>query len=334
MNILFLGVLPPPIHGASTVNKKIINYFSENLVNIYEHNTYANNKFLRVLKVLEIIKQVIKIKNINYVYISLSGGMGLIYDIFFLILLRKNSSILHHHSWAYISKKSLLMKLLVKITQSQAKHIFLCQKMKDDFVSKYGYVDGYIISNISIIPAQSQIIKKSLKSIGYISNLTKEKGVLDFIKLAKLLKNTSISFILAGPCKDQKLIKLIKETEKNSNLRWLGSLYKESKSNFWKEIDLCVFPTKYKNEAEPLIVWEAFSFGVPVISNNKGCIGNQLTITPNLIIKNESNFVEEVISIINDFTKKSSLFQKQSLMVSNYFMENKKPLDVLKLLNL
>jgi glycosyltransferase involved in cell wall biosynthesis len=61
-----------------------------------------------------------------------------------------------------------------------------------------------------------------------------------------------------------------------SHVEHLGPLYDEAKDRFFSELDVMLFPTKYINEAEPLVIHEALRAGVFTIACDRGAIAEIL----------------------------------------------------------
>ena len=59
-------------------------------------------------------------------------------------------------------------------------------------------------------------------------------------------------------------------------LEYRGALYGADKDAFFEAIDVFIFPTRYKNEAQPTVIFEAMSRGVPILSYERGCIKGQV----------------------------------------------------------
>ena len=57
-------------------------------------------------------------------------------------------------------------------------------------------------------------------------------------------------------------------------------------------------PTKYKNEAEPLVIHEAMSHGVAVIAWDRGCISNIIPKNTGIVIKKDKQYVSDAVNQI------------------------------------
>ena len=101
-------------------------------------------------------------------------------------------------------------------------------------------------------------------------------------------------------------------------VNYLGKLYGEKKDKIFKESDIFVFPTYYKNEAFPLVILESFMYGVPVITTNEGGISDIVRNEINgLIIKKESSY--DAFRAIQKLVNEPRLYEKISLNCINDF---------------
>ena len=84
--------------------------------------------------------------------------------------------------------------------------------------------------------------------------------------------------VLAGPivhAADRHFVHGLKE-ELGARLDYRGPVYGAEKVQFFRDIDVFVFPTSYENEAQPMVLFEAMAQGIPVLSCDRGCIRSQV----------------------------------------------------------
>lgn len=189
---------------------------------------------------------------------------------------------LHHHNFSYINEFDNRMNKLIKSSPKYTSHIFLCEKMQDQFISQYSdswshaQARSIIIGNAFLIPQVETQLRTGPLRIGHLSNLTFDKGTGTFISLFRNLRSKGllVEAVVAGPCIDGDIEQEILScaAEFGDSFIWTGPVYGDEKSDFFRSIDLFVFPSIYKNEAQPLVVIEAQSFGLPVLSTNIGCL--------------------------------------------------------------
>ena len=109
--------------------------------------------------------------------------------------------------------------------------------------------------------------------------------------------------------------------ELKKNVKYLGPLYGKDIEFFFSEIDFLLYPTK--NDAEPLVLYEAISKGVPVLSYNRGCINHMLSFNHNLLVNIDSNFREKANNIINFYLENDQKFKLLSKSVIINFRRQK-----------
>jgi glycosyltransferase involved in cell wall biosynthesis len=113
--------------------------------------------------------------------------------------------------------------------------------------------------------------------IGHLSNLSREKGIGTVLQCMHELRKRGIDveLWLAGPAEDADTSALIAcaQAEFGESVSYLGRLDPREVARFYEDIDIFLFPTFYEHEAEPLVLIDAVSAGVPVIATDRGCIG-------------------------------------------------------------
>lgn len=131
--------------------------------------------------------------------------------------------------------------------------------------------------------------KKSDKEliIGFMGSFVKEKNLLFLLNTIKILisKNNKINIrlILAGegPLKNT-LINFVRKNKLDSIIKFIGNVWAEKKEQFFNEIDIFVLPSK--SEGLPVVLMEAISYSIPIISTNISGI-------PEICIDNYNGFL-------------------------------------------
>ena len=130
------------------------------------------------------------------------------------------------------------------------------------------------------------------------------------ISLTEALEREDIPvhLMLAGPATDDRSSALLCEARNKigPRLTEYGAVYGIEKEAFFDSIDLFVFPTRYANEAEPLVVFEALSRGVPVIAFGRGCITEQIE-DAGLVIKPNEDFVSHATLAVTEWSKNRAM---------------------------
>jgi glycosyltransferase involved in cell wall biosynthesis len=250
-------------------------------------------------------------------YISASGGYGQIYDLAFITIARFKGMKLyiHHHSFSYINKFRIVTWLMTFLSGLNSTHILLSESMARKFCHKYRFFGNKIVmSNAFFINANSQpssLNHSSLKTIGFFSNVSREKGIFVFLELASIyLKlNSNLVFKIAGPIQNDKYEKRVLEIISTlPNVEYLGPLYADKRTLFLRTIDLLIFPTLHEHEAEPLVIYECMQAAVPVLTTARGCIPEMITNESGYVLNLDGNFVSRSIVIINNLVSNPSKY--------------------------
>lgn len=162
----------------------------------------------------------------------------------------------------------------------RAVHVALCEQMATDLMSNYPRVRQVLVSHNAChipIPQISDARERFPGlTIGFLSNLSPEKGldtVLDTFT-AICSKGVMARLLLGGPIVDDRARDLIEHARAQfrGSIIELGALSGEGKDSFFREIDLFLFPTRYRFEAQPLVILEALSYGVATLATRHGYI--------------------------------------------------------------
>lgn len=117
----------------------------------------------------------------------------------------------------------------------------------------------------------------------FLSNLLADKGADVFVDMAIALCQLSgqLTFALVGQPADRALVHELQERVAQSGyasrVKFLGPMYGAQKWNVLARAQLLVFPSRYRFEAQPLSIIEAFSVGVPVIASDVGAISEMVS---------------------------------------------------------
>ena len=131
--------------------------------------------------------------------------------------------------------------------------------------------------------------------IGLLSNLTREKGLYLFLDVLRacIKSGLAVEGRLAGPIDDVNDLAALRaaQSELGEALSYLGPQYGEAKSRFLSELDMFLFPTIYRNEAQPNAVFEAMSAGLAVILFDRGCLDEDVSADCGLVVPPSDDFV-------------------------------------------
>jgi len=316
--VLMIGAFPPPLTGAALINERIAHQLRQlthvqtvNLspVNLDRNWRYHFTRLSRMCLAFDLMLR--HAREFNTAYISLSGGLGQIYDLILITIARifGYALFLHHHSFSYFDKRSLVFALIAKIAGYRALHICLCSHMATKLKATYGGVSRTTtVSNAALVesPCRHESPHRDVIVLGHMSNLMPEKGVDTTFDVLRQCRSAGVPvrLLVAGPMLNPAVQHMIEsaQAEFGPAFGYLGEVHGKDKERFFQDIDLFLFPTRYHNEAQPLVVLEALAAGVPVIASARGCIGEAIG-GAGLAIGENDDFVMQALAILSDYAK-------------------------------
>ena len=328
--ICIIGPFPPPRHGMSAINEVV-----EALVSAKGHLVFrvdtAPKSLDRSLAVLfgrwpKIGRALVSIARLCgresrvAIYLSVSGGWGALYDCGCLLvarLFRTQSITLHHHSFRYINQFYWPMWLLAACAGRRALHVVLCEKMGAQLQARYRLIERMmVLSNAGLINGLLPEHRSGVRPVnvlGYLSNLSAAKGLDDMLELAQACAQQRLpyEFVVAGPFESPETEPAYRERFiALGNIRFLGPVYGAEKMAFVARIDVFLFPTRYRHEAEPLVVLEALSHGRPVIAYDRGCISCLLMDGAGLVVPQGSSFTNAALNQLSAWRDAPQIFER------------------------
>ncbi len=306
--ILFLVQLPPPIHGVSTMNTHVIESniinqnFDINVIDLRFVNSmdqlqkFSISKVVTALKYcFEIVNKMLIFKPALVYFTIMPTGFGFYRDAFYVFILKifKVKILLHLHGKGILkNSNNLVKKNIYKWVFKDTYIICLTERLTED-ISEVYRDDPFIVPNgIEVQPKINGIINRSNRSIPqilFLSNYTRNKGILVLVEALSILKNQGYIFnarFVGAPFDIS--IEFLQNTIDHHKLtevaEVLGPLYDEDKFLEFQKADIFVFPTY--NDVFGLVNLEAMQYSLPVVSTFEGSI-------PDIVIDNETGFVVE-----------------------------------------
>ena len=323
-----VGPFPPPVHGMSAVNESVRTLLSRAGIRPHVIDVAApslsNRARARLARLPRAVRGLIRLVGADptrsgVLYMSLSGGWGQLYELAFLLVARARrlERFVHHHSFAYLDSPRWLSRALVRVAGPDATHVVLCEHMAERLRAVYGAKNVAVVSNASLVaqPPGDVVVanpRSQLRTIGMIGSLTEEKGVLDYLELVGLVQAAGLPIHarLAGPFPSEQVKRKVLQQVARLQIDYVGPIYGGSKEQFLLGLDVLVLPTRYANEAEPLVVLEALAHETPVIAFGRGCIPRMVPPECGLVIDPRKSFsptaLEQIRTWLHDPARFSS----------------------------
>ncbi len=287
--LCFAGPLPPPVHGFSTICAMMLDLLKARMpVQVFNRAPRPGARPIgllqQLLRALNYLATCIG-KRDTALYLALSGGRGQSVDLIYVLIskLFRRPIYIHHHSYAYINKPSRLSRCLFALVRKES-HIVLSPKMALSLNRVYGLdpLAVRVVSNAAFYRSDDayavQRNEAAPLQLGFLSNITFEKGITEFFAVLDELTRRGIAYQahIAGPVAPEARQTFELLLQSTAHVQYAGPLYGEDKERFYRQLDIFLFPTRYVNEAEPLVIYEAMQRGVYVIACDRGSIGEML----------------------------------------------------------
>jgi glycosyltransferase involved in cell wall biosynthesis len=141
--------------------------------------------------------------------------------------------------------------------------------------------------------------------LGHISNLSVEKGfdlVIDTFDAA-VRAGLDVAMVVAGPTRTPREREILDSalSRHGDRVQYRGPVYGEEKEAFYRDVDILLFPTRYRNEADPLVVLEAIDRGVAVIAYERGCIAEHVPPDAGFVIPSGGDFVASALAVVEEY---------------------------------
>lgn len=326
--VVMIGAFPPPIHGMAAVNAAVRDALQQagvkpTVIDLASPSLDRSlavrlGRLPRVLRGLGRLAGKRGLRNTT-LYVSVSGGLGQVYELAFLLLgrLRGMRPFLHHHSFAYLDRPGMLTRALVRTAGDDAVHIALSAGMAERLQMAYRAGRVIPVSNAVFFVATDApaVVRRRLATIGFLGNISAEKGAFEFLDLMAAAGNAGLPLRarLAGPFQDAATERAVRERLGSlPQVEYIGPQYGADKDAFYADIDALVFPTRYVNEAEPVTVHEALSRGIPVIAYGRGCIPEIVGADCGLVIDPAAPFVPAALAKLESWLADPVAFEAAS----------------------
>jgi glycosyltransferase involved in cell wall biosynthesis len=299
--VSFVGPLPPPVNGFSSVCGMMLERLRTRMpVEVFNRAPKLRTRVFGALQQLVNSTRLFGMclgRREMVLYLALSGGRGQLVDLIYVLIskLFRRPIFVHHHSFVYINSPSWLNRCLFALVRDEA-HIVLSPNMGESLTRVYGLNPAAVrvVSNAAFYDADDDRAfapgdDSAPLQLGFLSNITFEKGIVEFFGILENLQRRGVKYKahIAGPVAPDARQAFDKLLEAAHDVEYLGAVYGAQKEQFYRQLDVFVFPTNYVNEAEPLVIYEAMRQGVHVIACDRGSIAEMLRNGAGFAFSNE-----------------------------------------------
>lgn len=321
--LIMVGAFPPPLHGMAVVNdamKALIERRGRKVIALnISAPSFDRGAVYHLVKAWRVVRAFVKFgalkaEDSSRLYMSVSSGYGMIYETFFALLARRRQIpvTLHHHSYNYLNRRSLLARLLFSLCPLDTQHIALSGAMADVLRRMYGVSNVRVISNAAFLgESESDVPVRPLTVLGFLSNISRQKGIHEFIALIDACNSVGLRIegVIAGPFQDESIeAEVRRKLVSRQNVRYVGPQYGVDKDTFLRTLDVLIFPSH--NEAEPVTIHEALRMAVPVIAVGHGAIPEMLNGKNGASIPCGQDFVSVAVQVLLEWLGDEGSFRQ------------------------
>ncbi len=306
--VLFYGLLPPPLDGQRIVTKLMLDRLAR-VTPVSTYNLHPDRgrsgsagleKLICTLRGLPWMFAR-RLRGCKCLYLAPYSGRGIAYACMLATAARvlRFRIFVHYHSSMHFARFSWLMAAFLWICGGEAVHIVLAPQMGTALRRLYGSEkQTFVLSNSAFFDASTapRRYDRQVLRVGHLSNLSLNKGIDRVVECAEQFerRGLNVELVLAGPVDVAARGVVDGALSTLKRVRYLGPLVPTEVARFYEEIDVFLFPTRHAHEAEPLVVLDALTAGVPVIASDSGYLRHVLGETSGCLVAGES-FVERSV---------------------------------------
>lgn len=315
---LAVAHFPPPVHGlavAADAFTKVLTTAAETVggrvIKVQLAASTARRSprhlFERAVRGLAAVREVARHRRARpAVYLTCDSSLGLIATALLGATARllRLDLYLHHHSYAYISVRRPGFAAALVLMGPEVTHLVGCEQMATDLRSRYPSVRRVQMVPImyAVDPGgpRRDVVGRGADGplvLGHLSNLCEEKGLGEVFETYREVRRAGmpVRLVLAGPPANppaQRLLEGLLAEEPTT--RYLGPVHGTERDDFFDQIDVFVFPSRYRHESFGLVVGEAMSRGVPVAAYGGACLTPELVDDRGLLVRPHDHFARAV----------------------------------------
>lgn len=157
----------------------------------------------------------------------------------------------------------------------------------------------------------------------YLSNMVKPKGYFSVLELANKTKDKAVHYHFAGGWQssddEKEFFDYIKQNELADKVTFHGFVKGVNKRNLFEKAHFFLFPSR--NDAFPLSILEALSYGLPIIASDEGSIPHILDEKSGIIISDINELINALDQAINKMLNKDTAIYCRQRYLTNFSFE-------------
>ncbi len=339
--LLFIGSLPPPIGGVSTINSSFQQLLSDSY-EIISFNTSNNQRYVDLytkIRLKDIIYSILLIwkflffafRNRNTIAnIFITSGKAffrtlLIYFIGYIFQIRFITHVHSKTAGEYFLEKHRIYFFTRFINYFSRKIIVLSNYHKYYFC-EHGLdpKKSHIIENFVDYSKYKCNLNTKNNELLYVGRLSKRKGIFDLLNSLKFLKDSDIEFKLHiigdydKETTEQQIVQFISSNRLEENILLHGVIFGNKKFELFKKCGIFIFPSHFENS--PIVIKEAIASSMAILCSDIDA--NKLILDPfeNKVLHRvgDSADLADKLSLLLKHPKKTNNLMKSSSSINQF----------------
>jgi glycosyltransferase involved in cell wall biosynthesis len=302
MQVVMVAQRPPPTHGQAVANATLMDADYADLVvhpvemgfskELDEVSRFRPGKLIELLRVaFEISRLRLRgHRDVLFYSVGLRNRTGLYRDMVLLLLARPffDRTVLHVHTGgtgALIEGLPKVLRPLARRAYGDADTVIYLDPFLLEGDTGMPVPRRHVFVPYGVEPQRVGSTKRAERPIEilFVGNLYESKGTLEMVEAADNLRERGICFRLtmAGGRPDEatgrRLDQAIDHAGITQQTELPGVVGVEEKAALYTRSDIFCFPTHYEAEGMPLVILEAMSAGLPIVSTRWRSIPNVVT---------------------------------------------------------
>jgi len=266
--------------------------------------------------------RVYKSKKDSILYVSLSHGNSLYFQTLAIAAAKKRFKriLVHHHTFFPISNpKQIQNRICHTAMKNSVEHIFLSESMRQKYLEVWRPTSKtWVVTNHAIAGLRTKIEKahgnKNGKHLSFTGRMSAEKGFWECVAVIRALfkADPEMKATIMGPATETAIKEEIKNLSRDfpNNFRFYDKYSPNLLSEVLDITTFYLFPSKYLNEASPLVVLEAQSLGNICMTSTVGSLPDDV-IPPGTCVE-INQWPDKVIQRIIDLKENGGEMVKAS----------------------
>ena len=309
-HVTMIGHFPPPVGGAALLNAGVCDSLVAAGVDLTRidvsgstltHNRSLGHHARRVVRNLLGLRRARAAASPGAaLYIVPDAGLGAWYTRAHMAgaARRYGAVMIHHHSCRYTEDYNRAIAAVATIARDRATHVFETDGQGAAFRHRYGDVPSLVATNAYLVADEAARPPSARPDgpirLGHLSNLCADKGffavadAFDALRAAGMDVNLTFAGPILEPAVAERISSLL--AEHGALVRHLGPLAGEPKFAFYRDIDVFLFPTAFRQEGAPVVIYEALAAGCPVLATDRGQITEVIPQTGGAVCPRDADF--------------------------------------------